>query len=371
VFTYAVADGTERQLTHQGWHFASRVQWLPDMTSLIVAAGGVTQNAQLWNVNYPDGKARRITNDLSVYRAIGLTADGKKFSTVQADGLVNVWIVPDGDASRAVSLPTGNIGFYTAVGTNVSWTPEGKIVFASNEGGNVDIWSMDPDGSNKKQLTASGAVNLSPVVSPDGRYILYVSTVDGRRSIWRMDANGSNQIKLTNGSADQFPSFSPDGQWVIYCAYDGPKPTAWKVPINGGAPTQLIDHVVTNARVSPDGKLLAYLYPQSPDPFAPPNKLSIVQLDGQGETRTFDLLPMGTVTTVMEWAKDSRAVMYTANFNSVTNIWSQTVDGGTPKQITTFKDSLMSGFSFSRDGKQLVCTRGRLLRDAVLITDLK
>ena len=62
-------------------------------------------------------------------------------------------------------------------------------------------------------------------------------------------------------------------------------------------------------------------------------------------------------------------MMYTVNNNNVTNIWSQSLDGGQPKQVTEFKDSLMTGFAWSRDGKTLASTRGGLLRDAVLISE--
>ena len=47
----------------------------------------------------------------------------------------------------------------------------------------------------------------------------------------------------------------------------------------------------------------------------------------------------------------------------------QPVDGGPPRQVTDFTDRLMSGFAWSPDGKNLVCTRGIQLRDAILITD--
>jgi hypothetical protein len=55
----------------------------------------------------------------------------------------------------------------------------------------------------------------------------------------------------------------------------------------------------------------------------------------------------------------------------VSNIWSQPVEGGKPKQITDFNDMLITGFAWTREGKQLACTRGALLRDAILVTDLK
>jgi hypothetical protein len=57
--------------------------------------------------------------------------------------------------------------------------------------------------------------------------------------------------------------------------------------------------------------------------------------------------------------------------HNVTNIWSQPLEGGPPKQVTDFQESLITGFAWSRDGKQLVCTRGVLMRDAVLIADAK
>jgi hypothetical protein len=55
----------------------------------------------------------------------------------------------------------------------------------------------------------------------------------------------------------------------------------------------------------------------------------------------------------------------------VTNIWSQPLDGGPAKQVTFFNDMLITGFAWSHDGKQLACTRGALVRDAILVTDLK
>jgi eukaryotic-like serine/threonine-protein kinase len=371
ILGFSVADGKEHVLSPDPLPFAARVEWLPDMSGLLVVAGDSPQAAQHWFVRYPDGNKRRITNDLNSYRAIGLTADGGKFSTVQANGLVNLWVVPDGDANRATRLPTGNIGFYSLTGGNLSWTPDGLIAFVSNEGGNADIWLTSPDGKNRKQLTANGGVNVGPVVSPDGRYIVFMSSRDGIKNIWRMNVDGSNQIRLTNGLADSFPSITPDGKWVVYTVLEGVKPTVWKVSIDGGAPVQLTDHIATTGFVSPDGKFLAYVYPESPDPFAPPNKLAVMSLDNSAPVRVFDVPASGTITAEALWAPDGKSILYTVNNSNVSNIWSQPIDGGPAKQVTDFKDSLMTGFAWSRDGKTLACTRGVLLRDAVLITDLK
>jgi len=88
-------------------------------------------------------------------------------------------------------------------------------------------------------------------------------------------------------------------------------------------------------------------------------------------TNSFAFQVSGTVASIAQWSADGKALLYSVNSNNVSNIWSQSLDGSAPKQVTDFKDSLMTGFAWSRDGKQLACSRGVLMRDAVLITDLK
>jgi eukaryotic-like serine/threonine-protein kinase len=371
LFSYAVEDGKEQELSSQSWGFAARTAWLPDMSGLLLVAGDLIRDSQLWIVSYPEGKARRVTNDLSSYRAIGLTADGKKFSTVQAQGLVNLWIVPGGDATKATRLQTGNVGFYSTGGNNVTWLTDGRLVFASNEGGDQDIWVMDADGNNRKQLTANGAQNISPVSTPDGKYVVYSSNRDGVRTIWRMNVDGSNQVKLTNGTNDGSPTITRDSNWVIYSDLARSEPTIWKVPIEGGQAEQVTNHRGAGPSVSPDGKMLLFSFAESPDPYAPANRIAVMPLEGGSELKTFEIVPNSTVSLVNQWSADGKSILYSVNSNNVSNIWSQSIEGGPPKQVTDFKDSLIAGFSWSSDGKQLVCARGVLLRDAVLITDLK
>ena len=371
VVGFSVDDGSEKNLSAESWAFSGRVQWLPDMTGLLVIAGESPALAQVWMINYPEGRIRRVTNDLGIYRAIGLTQDGKTLTTIQAQGLVNLWVVPEGDAAKGVRLPTGNISFYASAGNNVSWAPDGRIVFVSNEGGAADIWMADPDGSNRKQLTSNGALNFSPVVSTGGRFIVFISWREGKRSVWRMNLDGSNPVRLTSGLADTYPSLTPDGRWVIYTAFDGVKPLLWKVSIEGGPPVQVSDHVATVATVSPDGHSIAYSYPESQDPFAPPNRIAVIPFEGGQNIKTFEFPGSGTVVSILQWSRDGKSILYTTSANNVTNIWSQSVDGGQAKQVTNFNDLFMTSFAWSPDGKQLACTRGTLVRDAVLITDLK
>ncbi|HEX3184564.1 MAG TPA: protein kinase [Pyrinomonadaceae bacterium] len=369
VVVFSVADGTEQVLTREPWTFASRVQWLPDMSGLLVIVGDGVNNSQHWMLSYPGGEKRRVTNDLSAYRVISLTSDGRKLATIQVDGLINLWVAPEGDATRAIRMPTGNVGFYASGGNNLSWTLDKRVVYMSNEGGVPDVWIADPSEGSRKQLTTNGGG--SPVATVDGKYVVFVSARDGKLAIWRMNLDGSNPIRLSNGPSDIYPSVTPDSQWVVFIKNEGTQPTVWKVSIDGGTPVQVSDHVASSAIVSPDGKLLAYSYPESPDPFAPPNRLVVVNFADNRPVATFNFSASSTVPTLIQWASDGKSILYTVNRNSVSNVWSQPLDGSAPKQLTDFKDSLMTGFAWSHDGKMFAATRGSLMRDAVLITDLK
>ena len=371
VVGFSVDDGSEKDLSPDAWPFSARVQWLPDMSGLLVIAGDNPGAAQVWLVSYPDGRIRRVTNDLNTYRGIGLTQNGKMMTAIQSQGLVNLWVVPEGDAAKGVRLPTGNISFFASRGNNVAWTPDEKLVFVSNEGGQADIWVSDKDGNNRKQLTANQAENFSPIVSADGRYIVFVLWKDGKGNLWRMNRDGSNPVQLTSGLWEAYPSLSPDSRWVTYTSLQDGKPTLLKISIDGGTPAQVTDHNVTAATVSPDGKSIAYTYPKSSDSSAPPNRVAIIPFEGGPVLRTFEIPPSTALLSMVQWSKDGKSINYTVVSNNVSNIWSQPIDGGKPKPVTDFKEMQITSFAWSHDGKQLACTRGSLLRDAILITDLK
>lgn len=370
VIAFPVNGGKEIDLSPDPWPFSSQVQWLPDMSGLLVVAGtNPSTGAQLWLLSYPSGEKRQITNDLDQHRTIGLTADGSKFVNVVASGIMSIFVAPEGDASRAVQLPTGNIGYGTGYGNTVAWTPDGRIVFCSAEGNDVNLWITSADGINRQQLTSNVGRNVGPTVSSDGRYIVFSSTRGGRQNIWRMNVDGTSSKQLTQGIAESLPVVSPDGRWVVYTALGTTRPTIWKVSIDGGEPTEITHNVSSAPTISPDGKFIAYLYTEGPDPLAPPTKIAIIPFEGGEPVKTFGCQPPGTVQIYLQWSADGKSILYDTNTNSVTNVWSQPVDGGSLKQITDFKDSFMTGFAYSPDGKQLVCSRGIFNRDAVIISE--
>lgn len=86
------------------------------------------------------------------------------------------------------------------------WSPDGQsIVFVSNHTGNDEIWMMNQDGGNQRQLTYNDwPWDKHPSFSPDGKQIVFYSNRSGNRQVWVMNSDGSNQVNLSNNDADEW-----------------------------------------------------------------------------------------------------------------------------------------------------------------------
>lgn len=370
VYTYSVKDGSSKQVLPQDFSEIGRVEWLADMSGLVMVG---TEKfigqfpGQIFFVSYPDGATRRITNDFGNYRALSLTSDGSKLVTISFNDFYGIWVAPDGDSSRARQvLPVGRRA-------NVSWTPDGRIVYATEMGGHSDVWIMNADGTMRKQLTSNAEQNIDPAVSPDGKFVALYSTRNGWGDVWRIDIDGGNPRELTRGLLTWQAAWTPDSQWILFLTY--PDWKIWKVPVNGGTPMPVTDRPSFRPAVSPDGKWLACFYSKTNAEVSTGTvyELAVVSLDGTSPPKVLPF-PGGRLDAafaLVRWSPDGRAILYNSSVNKVVNIWSQPVDGGKPKQVTDFKDSEISSFAWSRDGRSLALTRGTLASDAVMISQVK
>ncbi|HEY6120643.1 MAG TPA: winged helix-turn-helix domain-containing protein, partial [Pyrinomonadaceae bacterium] len=250
-----VADGSVKPITSQRWWQIEVVEWVRNGGGLVLNAKEQSSSPfQIWYLSYPDGEVHRITNDLSDYRGMSLTADSNALVAVQSDQVSNISIARTRNTKDAKQLTSGKFDGVDGI----SWTPDEKIVYASRASGNLDIWIMNRDGSNQKQLTADAGNNRWQTVSADGRYIVFTSDRTGTDHIWRMNIDGSSSKQLTTGNREGWPVISQDGEWVLYNSLGNN--LLWKVSIDGGEPVQVINRFSGSPAISPDGKLIASFY---------------------------------------------------------------------------------------------------------------
>ncbi|MGQ0761643.1 MAG: winged helix-turn-helix domain-containing protein [Acidobacteriota bacterium] len=361
IFVVSVEDGSIKPLTKGAWKEILRTEWFNDSIGLIAVAYDIASSpdSQLWHISYPNGEARRIITDLTKYgSSVNLSADNKNLLAVRVQRQTNIWIAAANDLGNTKQITFDPLG-RTNGALGLDWTPDGRLVFTAFVGQYHTLWTVDADGSNKKQLLPSGYMNLYPTVTHDGRYVVYQSDQSGSPKIWRANLDGSDMRQLTTNGDDSHPHVSPDGKWVVYESGGDGVRALWRISIDGGTPVRLAAQAASWPRISPDGKLVACVYGSG---------LGILPAEGGRPIKFFNVPRLANFNNGLRWTPDSKAITYRDTANGV---WKQSLEGGEPRRLEGLPQEKLFSYGWSRDGKLFAFARGTELREVVLIRDLK
>lgn len=159
----------------------------------------------------------------------------------------------------------------TALGTHAAPVPKGgkpQLLIVSARTGTANIFVVNDDGTNEKNLTDSKSTNSYPAWSPDGSKIAFCSDRAGVIHVYVMDADGKNVKPITKGEQPcRVPTWSADGKSVAFCrAAAGNQSEICLVAAVGGEPKVLqVDG--WDPAFSPDGKTIAFLSYRDRDGF--------------------------------------------------------------------------------------------------------
>ena len=186
---------------------------------LLVFGIRVEGNMDLYSVR-PNGHAlHRLTTDPGFDACAAFSPDGKEIAFCSnRSGAFEIWIMKqNGAGQRQVTRIGGRMIF-------PDFSPNGtKVVFNGTLAGETesDIFVANVDGSNLARLTTAPGDDQYAAWSPDGRSIVFISARTGSGQVWMMNADGGDQRQLTFDASgkDQVPDWKPDGTRIAYeCA---------------------------------------------------------------------------------------------------------------------------------------------------------
>jgi len=223
----------------------------------------------------------------------------------------------------------------------------GRIAFDSfRHGPDVDIWTINPDGSDALNLTADSAVDdFAAEWAPDGERIVFLRNADPadpgftQVEIWVMRADGSGQRQLTdNAVQDDQPSWSPSGRRIVFQRDpDGPEgPDDGELRVmraDGAGERQLTNNAVEDNEPvwSPTGRRIAFSRDSDPDPEA-------------ADFEVFDIRPNGSGTRQLtdaegfeggpDYSPDGKQIAFDSERDGDPDVFVMERDGDDPKQLT-------------------------------------
>lgn len=290
-----------------------------------------------WDVEHPRGLTTRriqLDTDEGTWMNVDVSPDGTR---VAFDLLGDIYVMPIGGGTP-VRIAEG-----FSYEQQPRWSPDGsRIAFVSDRGGGDNIWIMNADGSNKKQLTKEDFRLLNqPSWSPDGRYIVAKKHFTTARSlgtgeVWLYHVDGGSGVLLVKRPNEKHqkelgePTFAADGKSVYFTRnvtpggvfqyaqdsntelfaierYELESGETHRVTAgNGGA---------VRPTPSPDGKYLAFVRRERAK-----SKLYVRELASGNEWKIYDDLDQDmqetwAVTGVypnMDWTADSKEVVFWA-----------------------------------------------------------
>jgi len=273
--TMNVFDGIRKVIYEKSSRFEAP-NWMPDGKKLLFNMDGFlytipVQGGEVNKLN--TGTADRLNNDHVI------SFDGKMIaishhrnSATGGGSAVSVLPITGGEP-RVIAEETPSYLH--------GWSGDGKeVIYVATRPDNptYDIYKKAVDGKSKEiMLTNTGKNDHVDgcEYSPDGKYIYYNGSQSGTMQLWRMKPDGSNKEQLTFDQYNSwFPHISPDGKWIAYISFleDIPvnshpsykRVTLKLMPVNGGAPKVIAylyggQGTINVPSWSPDSKSIAFV----------------------------------------------------------------------------------------------------------------
>ena len=277
------------------------------------------------------------------------------------------------------------------LGGGIPGIAESRIYFVSSRSGAKEVWQMDYDGANQKQITHLGTMALSPHASPDGSRIAFsgVSNVEWQILMYSLELNRAVSFPRFQGT-NLSPAWSSDGKWLAFSSSRAGDSEIYVADVMGSNPRRLTNskgpdvsptwNPKTNAQIawvsgrtglpqiytmesdgtnvvrmtdqgyavspswSPNGQLLAFAWVRHYGPGAP--GASDIYVMDVASKQWVQLTHDGGRNDFPTWSPDGRHIAFQSNRTGKTQIWSMLADGSQARQLTTAGQNSQPNWSF-------------------------
>lgn len=255
-------------------------------------------------------------------------------------------------------------------GATASQSPAYPVVFTRLQDGRSQIFTMDSDGQNMRQITAEDANATQVSWSADGKRLVFVNDIDGHEQIYLIDATGMRETRLTNDDMrDVSPSWSPNKVSIAYVGTNGTTSSIWIMNSDGTSHRKATDpattgNIVTPLAWSPEGHRIAFASGLT-------DRSNIMLLTPKtGQVKQLTNLPGHASNPT--WSPDGTTLVFTVatvdGLTSRSTLYTIHTDGTGLTQITS-GDVSDQHPTWSSDGAQIAFVRMTNQRSALLVVN--
>ncbi|CAN5149977.1 hypothetical protein BH20ACI2_BH20ACI2_22810 [soil metagenome] len=362
-----LSGDTIKPLSNEKWDSCDRTAWLGDGSGLVFIGtkfkeAVTTRRDQVYHLSMTSGDARRLTNSGNRHEvwSLGVT-NANEILALPFNRVSQIWSLETGaDSQTAKRITTGQSDGRGGIES----LPDGSIFYLARMGDGFGIFRTNVGDVRDSKAIAADPTMEELRASPDGRFLVFAAkVVDGYAHLFRVDPDGSNRQQLTFGESVQSDStVSPDGRWIVYASHfldgDRARYSLQKIPSEGGDPVLLLNESCRTPHFSPDGRMISCIDKEL---------IRVVSFENGETLKTFKTAGTPILNSGSRWTPDGQNLAYRVHEKDVVNLWLQPVDGGVPRQLTNFTHGDIYNFTFSPEGSRIYLAHGNPIRNAVLI----
>jgi Tol biopolymer transport system component len=380
---YVPAEGGSLQAITQDGNPLSGFAWLPDDSGVVYSSSrGDTvlylRTMNLWSVQTGGKNLRQLTFGETSYISPDLDRNGNIVATrrqIQFD----IWRYPvDGSPEQNVRRGAQITHQTGTVQTPSAGPGDHELVYLSDSGGHGNLWILNLETQQNRQVTFEHDPQLAigvPVWSPDGKHIAYVKRglTGWNVDLWLMNPDGSDARKVSEGGG--WACWSPDSQWLYFSP---PSQNGFRIdkvsPAGGG-----------NLLVRPEGQKPAadaggrLFFVQSLPALNGLSDMEILVANPEnGRERRLARISGSRLSSWLLMqpvlSPDGTWLALLLTDGPTTDIWAQPTAGGPMRRITDFGRQatfITRRVSWSSNGHSIYAAVGKGEADIVLLSNLK